>query len=206
MQLTTDPRAIEQESMRIIEDNLPGLAVLPAGERAIVKRVVHTTGDFSCAQLIRFHPRAVESGLTALRAGRPILTDVNMVRSGLIKERLATLGVAVDCLINHPEVVNRARARGTTRAMVAMELGAPKIEGGIIAIGNAPTALFTLCRLISTGQAKPALVVGTPVGFVGAAESKEELMSLDIPYITMTGSRGGSTIAAAVINALLLMA
>ncbi|MGB9803535.1 precorrin-8X methylmutase [Desulfofundulus sp.] len=206
MQSITNPRAIEEQSMRIIEEHLPQLAELPAGERAIVKRVVHTTGDLSCAELMRFHPRAVESGLSALRAGKPILTDVNMVRSGLIKDRLSALGVVVECLINHPEVVTCARARGVTRAMVAMELGAPQIEGGIIAIGNAPTALFALCRLISTGQARPALVVGTPVGFVGAAESKKELMSQDIPYITITGTRGGSTIATAVVNALLLMA
>ncbi|MCS5695829.1 precorrin-8X methylmutase [Desulfofundulus thermocisternus] len=201
-----NPAAIEKESMRIIEENLPDLATLPAGERSIIKRVVHTTGDLSCARLIRIHPRAVENGLRALKAGKPILTDVNMVRSGLIKNRLASLGVEVICLINHPEVIKNAQMRGTTRAMVAMELGVPKIEGGIIAIGNAPTALFTLCRLVSAGQVRPALVVGTPVGFVGAAESKEELISLGIPYITMIGTRGGSTIAAAIINALLLMA
>lgn len=191
--------------MSIIEDSLPDLARLPAGEREVIKRVVHATGDLSCARLVRFHSRAVESGLGALRAGRPILADVNMVCTGLIKGRLAALGVEAYCLINDPEVVARARLKGITRAMTAMELGAPRAEGGIIAIGNAPTALFALCELISTGRVKPALVVGTPVGFVGAAESKEALMSLDIPYITLPGTRGGSPIATAIVNALLLM-
>ncbi|MBE3589071.1 MAG: precorrin-8X methylmutase [Thermoanaerobacteraceae bacterium] len=206
MEIIKNPRAIEKKSMDIIEEQLPELSMLPPGEREIIKRVVHTTGDLSCAGLVRIHPLAVAGGLKALRSGRPILTDVNMVRTGIIRERLAALGVEARCLINDPAVVSRARERGVTRAMIAMEMGAPGIDGGIVAIGNAPTALFALCHLISAGKARPALVVGTPVGFVGAAESKEELMSLNIPYITIPGTRGGSTIATAIINALLLMA
>ncbi|OAT80263.1 precorrin-8X methylmutase [Desulfotomaculum copahuensis] len=206
MSIVVDPAAIEQKSMHIIECSLPELAGLPAGEKAIVKRVVHTTGDLSCAALVRFHPRAVEAGLAAIRAGRPILTDVNMVRTGLIKSRLQAFGIESRCLINDPEIAAASRTEGVTRAMLAMKRGAPAATGGIIAIGNAPTALFTLCDLIDRGEARPALVVGTPVGFVGAAESKETLTECAVPYITMPGTRGGSTIAAAIINALLLMA
>jgi len=206
VEVIVDPKAIEEKSMCIIEHNLPALAEMPPGERAIVKRVVHTTGDLTLASLVRFHPRAVEAGLEAIRRGRPILTDVNMVRTGLIDNRLRTFGIETRCLINDPEVVAGSRARRVTRAMLAMERGAPEAAGGIIAIGNAPTALFTLCALIARNEARPALVVGTPVGFVGAAESKEELVKSSVPYITLPGTRGGSTIATAIINALLLMA
>lgn len=206
MTFYTDPKAIEEESMRIIEEKVPELYTFSPQERPIVKRIVHSSGDPSMAKLIRFHPLAVECGIAALKSGCSILTDVNMVKSGLAKKPLAQLGVKTHCLIDHPAVAQKAQEKGITRAMAAMELGAPNLRGGIVAIGNAPTALFTLCRLIASGRAQPALVVATPVGFVGAAESKKELMTLNVPYITVVGTRGGSTIAAAIINALLFMA
>lgn len=206
MEIIKDPREIENISMAIIEAGLPDLKSFPPGEREIIKRVIHTTGDLGCLRLVKVSPGAVEAGLAAIRGGKPVLTDVNMLKTGLISDRLDRFGVRAFCLISHPEVVRESREHGLTRAMVAMRKGAPEARGGIVAVGNAPTALFTLCRMIREGEARPALVVGTPVGFVGAAESKEMLMENGVEYITMPGTRGGSTIAAAIVNALLLMA
>lgn len=206
MQVLTDPRAIENKSMSIIEESLPELLKLPVGEREIVKRVVHTTGDLTIAGLVQIHPRAVEAGLAAIREGRTVVTDINMLKAGINAGRLSAFGMTAHCYISDPGVVEEARRTGLTRAMVAMRRAALEAEGGIIAIGNAPTALFTLCDLIEKGEARPALVVGTPVGFVGARESKEALVELNVPCITIPGTRGGSTIAAAIVNALLYLA
>lgn len=206
MEIISDPREIEKKSMAIIEESLPGLKNVPVREREIIKRVIHTTGDLGCISLVKISPGAVEAGLSAIREGRSILTDVNMLKAGLIAHRMDNFGVRAFCLISDPEVIVESRQKGMTRAMVAMQKGVPAAEGGIIAIGNAPTALFTVCRMIREGEARPALVVGTPVGFVGAAESKEMLMETGVNYITLPGTRGGSTIAASIVNALLLMA
>lgn len=206
MDIIWNPRDIEKKSMVIIEESRPELAKLPHGEREVIKRVIHTTGDLDCAGMVRISPGAVESGIEAIRSGNGILTDVNMLRAGIIAGRLKEFGIEALCLINHPDVVSEAGATGLTRAMVAIKKGAPLVDGGIIAIGNAPTALFTVCSMIRDKEIKPALVVGTPVGFVGAAESKDLLMQMEIPHITIPGTRGGSTIAASIINALLLMA
>lgn len=206
MQVMTDPRAIEQKSMAIIEESLPGLFKRPAGEREIIKRVVHTTGDVSIADLVVIHPGAVESGLMAIKAGKTVVTDINMLKAGINSGRLESFGMAARCYISDPAVAEEARREGLTRAMVAMRRAAMEAAGGIIAIGNAPTALFALCELIERGKAAPALVVGTPVGFVGAKESKEALLELSVPSITIPGTRGGSAIAAAVVNALLYLA
>ena len=181
------------------------LRELPEGERNIIKRIVHTTGDPAIAELIKIHPAAVEAGLQAFRAGKPVFTDVQMLRAGINPVKLGQLGVETICLIKNPEVVEEAKRTGKTRAMVAMAKAAPQLNGGIIAIGNAPTALFELCAMIKTGEIRPALVVGTPVGFVGAKESKEVLVETPVPYITVVGTRGGSTIAVAALNALLKM-
>ncbi|MGQ9556815.1 MAG: precorrin-8X methylmutase [Desulfurispora sp.] len=206
MEFLSDPAEIARKSMTIIEENLPELAQWPPLEREVLKRLIHTSGDLGCLPLIDIHPAAVREGIKAISGGRDILTDVNMVRAGLISSRLGEFGISVHCLINDPVVVAEARERGLTRAMVAMQRGASLVEGGIVAIGNAPTALFSLCELIQKGQARPALVVGMPVGFVGAKESKELLVSTGVPYITMRGTRGGSNLAAAAVNALLLLA
>ncbi len=205
MEFIKDPTAIEDTSMEIIESCLPMLKQLPEGERQIIKRIVHTTGDPDIAELIKIHPDAVEAGLEAFRAGRPVFTDVQMLQSGINPIRLAQLGVETMCLIKDPEVVAEAKRTGRTRAMIAIAKAAPRLDGGIIAIGNAPTALFELCAMIRAGVLKPALVVGTPVGFVGAKESKEMLMETPVPYITVSGTRGGSTIAVAALNALMKM-
>lgn len=206
MDIIIDPSEIEKKSMAIIEDSLPELKNVPVREREIIKRVIHTTGDLGCIDMVKISPGAVEAGLSAIRKGRSILTDVNMLKAGLIGHRMGEFGVRSFCLISDPEVVEESRRSGMTRAMVAMKRGAAAAENGIIAVGNAPTALFTLCRMIMGGEAGPALVVGTPVGFVGAAESKEMLMETGVNYITLPGTRGGSTIAASIVNALLLMA
>ena len=201
-----DPGSIESRSMEIIETQLPELARLQAGEKEIVKRVVHTTGDVTIAGLLRIHPGAVEAGLAAIRAGKTVITDINMLKAGINAKRLALFGAAARCYIGDEDVAEEARRLGQTRAMVAMRKAAPEMNGGIVAIGNAPTALFALGELIDRGEVAPALIVGTPVGFVGASESKEILTQMGVPYITIPGTRGGSAIAAAVVNALLYMA
>lgn len=206
MEIIKNPGEIENKSMSIIEESLPSLKNLPEGERTIIKRVIHTTGDLSIGDQVIISDGAVAAGLAAIRKGRSIMTDVNMLRVGLNPGRIEQFGLNVFCLISEPQVMEESKRTGITRAMVAIEKGAPQVTGGIVAIGNAPTALFTLCQMISQNKANPALVVGTPVGFVGAAESKDMLMKMGIEYITLPGNRGGSTIAAAIVNALLLMA
>ncbi|MFZ5651257.1 MAG: precorrin-8X methylmutase [Bacillota bacterium] len=206
MEIIKDPGRIERKSMSIIEESLPDLKNFPPVEREIIKRVIHTTGDLACMSMVRISPWAVESGLDAIRRGCSVLTDVNMLKTGLISARMDAFGVSAHCLISDPEVIQESRKSGITRAMLAMKKGAALAHNGIVAVGNAPTALFELCRMISEGEARPALVVGTPVGFVGAAESKEMLMETGVHYITMPGTRGGSTIAASIVNALLIQA
>nr|WP_269438208.1 precorrin-8X methylmutase [Phosphitispora fastidiosa] len=201
-----DPKAIEDTSMDIIEQAVPWIRELSQGERQIVRRIVHTTGDPEIAELVKIHPDAVASGLQAMREGKTIFTDVQMLRSGISPVKLEQFGIETMCLIKDPEVAAEAKRTGKTRAMIAMAKAAPKLDGGIIAIGNAPTALFELCEMIQRGELRPALVVGTPVGFVGAKESKEVLVETPVPYITVTGTRGGSTIAVAALNALLKLA
>lgn len=206
MEIIKDPGEIERKSMSIIEESLPELGNFPPAQREIIKRVIHTTGDLSCMNMVKISPGAVEAGLEAIRRGCTILTDVNMLKTGLITGRMDTFGVRANCLISDPEVILESQKSGLTRAMVAMKKGAPLAQKGIVAIGNAPTALFELCRMIREGEVLPALVVGTPVGFVGAAESKEMLTETAVHYITIPGTRGGSTIAASIVNALLLQA
>ena len=206
MEFIKDPKAIEDTSMDIIEAHLPEVKELPDGERGIIKRIVHTTGDVNIAGLIKISPDAVAAGLAALRAGKPIYTDVMMLRAGINPVKLKQFDIETICLIKDPEVVAEAKRTGKTRAMIAMAKAASQLDGGIIAIGNAPTALFELCAMVRAGTFKPGLVVGTPVGFVGAKESKELLTETPVPYITIEGTRGGSTIAVAAINALLKLA
>lgn len=206
MPYMTNPREIELKSMSIIEELLPEIKNRPAGEREVIKRIVHTTGDISIASLVLIHPEAVDSGLKAIREGRPVATDINMLKAGINARRLELFGIEAVCYISDREAVSQARREGLTRAMVAMRRAVRETNGGIIAVGNAPTALFALCDLIKSGEASPSLVVGTPVGFVGAGESKEMLAESGVPFITIRGTRGGSAVAAAAINALLYLA
>lgn len=199
------PEAIEAESFRIIEAELGPTAFGPE-EFAVVRRVIHATGDFSFAEAMRFHPRAIQAGVAALRSGRNILTDVNMVAAGLSRGMLARWGGEVYCRVADREVADSARERGITRSEAAMEQGLDE-NIGVVAIGNAPTALLKVMELIDRGEVPPpALVVGVPVGFVNAAESKDLLSRKDYPFITALGRKGGSPVAAAIVNALLRLA
>ena len=169
----------------------------PIPARQIIRRVVHATADISFARTMRIHPQAVERGRRALAEGKPILCDVKMLQAGMTKVRGEIL-----CAIGQPEAAALAQAQGGTRAAAAMELLAPRLEGAIVAVGNAPTALWKVMELARQGGPRPALVVGLPVGLVGARESKQALLESDLCYITNVGPRGGSPVAAAAINAL----
>jgi precorrin-8X/cobalt-precorrin-8 methylmutase len=196
------PQEIEEKSMEIIS-RLIGQLEIPLAEQAIVKRIVHTTGDPEYAKLVKIHPRATEAAFAAMKAGRDIFTDVRMVLTGINKKKLAVYGGTVHCAIDDLIVADAAAVSGETRAITAMKHFGEKLHGSMVAIGNAPTALFQLLKMVDYGI-KPALIVGTPVGFVGAKESKELLVTYDIPFVTVTGYKGGSAVAAAAINALLL--
>ena len=199
------PQEIEDLSFRIIEEEA-GPHGFNAEEWPVVRRMIHTSADFEYLESIRFNGDAVKKGIQAIRSGKPIFTDTNMARVGIRKKEVHSFGGSVQCLIADEEVARLAVANGTTRALAAVDQAAAQLDGGIYVVGNAPTALLRLMEHIRSGKVKPALVVGFPVGFVNAAESKDELMTLDIPYITNKGRKGGSNIAAAVINALAIMA
>ena len=198
------PEEIEAESMRVIDASLAGFA--DHGERAVARRLIHASGALSLQPAVDIAPGAVEAGLAALRAGMPVVTDVRMVASGIDTKRLSALGGQTACRIDDPDVARLAREERVTRSSVAMRELAPTIDGAVVAIGNAPTALREVIALHRAGVATPALVVGIPVGFVDAAESKEALRESGLPYITVVGARGGSPLAAAAVNALLRLA
>lgn len=200
-----DPAAIMEESMRIIEGYMKKIN-LPEEEKAVIKRVVHTSGDPSLVSQVKFSPGAVKRGIEALRRCCNVYTDVNMVRSGVSRRLLSQLGGEVYCDIASDRVADKAKEWGITRAAAAMRLNGKQMDGQVVAIGNAPTALFEILSLAGQGICRPALVVGVPVGFVGAAESKEALVKSNLVYITLPGTRGGSPIAAAIVNALLHLA
>ncbi|HZK25361.1 MAG TPA: precorrin-8X methylmutase [Oscillospiraceae bacterium] len=206
MEYIKNPLEIERLSMEIIEGRLHGFTFTEL-QKPVVKRVVHTTGDSTFAALIAFGEQAVDAGTAALLAGEPLFCDVEMARSGLSRIGLQTLGIEPACLIHDAAIAKGAKELGTTRAVAAMTHALNICPtGGIFVIGNAPTALFKLLEVVQAGQAKPSLIIGTPVGFVGAAESKELLTSFAIPWITIRGEKGGSTIAAAIVNALVRLA
>lgn len=206
IELTTvaKPGDIEKKSFEIIDSEVPEPRRFQGIEWQIARRMVHTTADFELIDLVRFHPDAVACGLEALRSGCTIVTDTEMARCGIPLRRMTPLDCNVRCLMNAPEVIASAKKNSTTRAHAALELAATSLKPAIHVIGNAPTALIRLVTLVQEGRmAPPALVVGMPVGFVNAAESKAMLMNCGlIPYITIEGRKGGSALAACVINAL----
>ncbi|HJT10198.1 MAG TPA: precorrin-8X methylmutase [Candidatus Nitrosotalea sp.] len=204
--ITQKGQSIEDKSMEIIEKEL-GPHPYSQNEWTIVKRVIHSTADFDFAKAnkIIFHKQAIESGINALKNGCNIIVDVNGVVGLLNKDNLSKFGNKVICSISDPAVVDEAKRQNKTRAQTAMRLGAKDIDGGIVAIGNAPTALQEIVQMAKEGIAKPALVIGIPVGFVCAAESKEELAKTEIPYITNVGRKGGSPCASAILNALYII-
>ena len=172
-------------------------------QKPIIKRVIHTTADFSYADTLCFSDGAVEAGLAALREGCDIVTDTNMGKSGINKTRLAQYGGEVHCFMADEDVAKEAKSRGTTRAVISMEKSATLGKDVIYAIGNAPTALIRLYELIAEGKIHPKLIIGVPVGFVNVVEAKELIMTADVPYIVARGRKGGSNVAAAICNALL---
>jgi precorrin-8X/cobalt-precorrin-8 methylmutase len=198
------PQEIEAESFRIIERELGPTGFSPE-EFAVVRRTIHATGDFSFAENLRFHPQAVTTGLAAIRAGKNILVDVNMAASGISAALLTRFGGRVICRVAEAETVAMAKQNDTTRSDAAMARSiADNI--GIVAIGNAPTALLKVMELIEQGLFAPDLVIGVPVGFVNASESKELLAQKDYPFITALGRKGGTPVAVAAVNALLRIA
>ena len=196
------PADIEARSMELIGQEL-GERVFPAEQLPVVKRVIHTTADFEYADSLVFSAGAVEAGVAAIRQGCTIVTDTQMAFSGVNKRVLEKFGGRAVCFMSDPDVAAEAKARGET---VSMERAA-RLEGPLVlAIGNAPTALVRACELIGAGELKPALVIGVPVGFVNVVESKELLLTLDVPYIVARGRKGGSNVAAAICNAMLYQA
>ncbi len=195
------PAEIERRSFEIIEEEL-GRELDPV-QKPIIKRVIHTTADFSYADTLCFSDGAVEAGLAALREGCDIVTDTNMGKSGINKTRLAQYGGEVHCFMADEDVTREAKSRGTTRAVISMEKSVTLGKDVIYAIGNAPTALIRLYELIEEGKIHPKLIIGVPVGFVNVVEAKELIMTADVPYIVARGRKGGSNVAAAICNALL---
>lgn len=193
--------------MAVIEGEI-GEHPYAGGEWLVVRRIIHSTADFDFAgaNAVRFSPGAVEAGLRALRGGASIVADVSGVAGLISRQGPSRHGNAVVCRISEPSVAERAARDGTTRAQASMRESAGDIDGGVVVVGNAPTALLEVLAMSGGGGARPALVVGLPVGFISAAESKEALSGRgDLEFITNAGRKGGSAAAAAVVNALFRM-
>jgi precorrin-8X/cobalt-precorrin-8 methylmutase len=196
------PEDIEKRSMEIITGELNGKTI-PEPGFSILKRCIHTSADFDYFDNLTFSENAAEIGIEALRNGATIVTDTKMAAAGINKVKIKEYGGNVKCFISDEDVVEKAKAEGCTRATISMRKGA-EIEGPVIfAVGNAPTALIELDRLVREEGLKPALIVGVPVGFVNVVESKELIMKTGIPYIVARGRKGGSNIAATICNAML---
>jgi len=204
-QLTGKGRKIEADSFAIV-DAEAGDHGWPPDAWQVVRRVVHASADFDFVTLMRMSDDAVQAGVAAIRRGAPIVADVAMIAVGVSAPRLAHFGCTVHSHIADPDVIERAKAEDSTRAVMAMRKAKDRIHGGIVAVGNAPTALLEVARMVREEGLRPALVVGVPVGFVSAAQSKEEAALLDVPTIVCRGRKGGSPIAVAILHALLALA
>lgn len=205
----SNPDSIIDESFDTIDKLLDILGIdgVPEINLPIIKRIIHTTGDPEYGRNFLIFPGAVEAGIQAILDGKSIVTDVNMVKAGINKKLTSQFGNDVVCKIADKSIADKAEADGKTRAITAINESLNEIEGGIVAVGNAPSALFYLIDLMHQKSIRPALIVGVPVGFVGAAESKEELRKIDdVPYITNIGRKGGSPVAVTIVNAILNMA
>lgn len=196
------PREIEKRSMEIIDHELGDAAIL-AEQRPILRRVIHTTADFDYVSNLYFSKDAVKVGLEALSSGAHIVTDTHMAKAGINKRALAKLGGAVHCFMADADVAAAAKKQGTTRAAISMEKACNLPFPLLIAVGNAPTALLRLSELIRAGRILPRLIIAVPVGFVNVVESKELIKNAGVPCIVAEGRKGGSTVAAAICNALL---
>jgi precorrin-8X/cobalt-precorrin-8 methylmutase len=198
-----DPLDIERKSLQIIDSEVPEPRPFSGAKWSIVRRMIHACADFELLSLVRFHELAIPAGLNALRSGCKIFTDTNMCLAGITKARMQRLGCEALCLISGHDCAQRAADLGLTRAAAAVHMLQNRLAGNIYVLGNAPTALQQLLRLVEYGCKPPALVIGMPVGFVGAQESKQILMEQELmPYITVQGRKGGSPLAAACLNAL----
>ncbi|ADH60194.1 Precorrin-8X methylmutase [Thermoanaerobacter mathranii subsp. mathranii str. A3] len=204
MNYITDPKEIEKRSFEIISKNIDEMK-FEKRELMIVKRVIHATADFDFAHIIKISDGAIDAGLKALKEGCTIVTDTKMAEAGINKKALKSIGASVKCYIDMPQVEELSKTYAITRSMASMVIASKDGRNKIFAIGNAPTALFKLCELVNSGEVMPYLIIGVPVGFVGAQEAKEEVKKLGVPYIITEGRKGGSTIAAAIVNALLYM-
>ena len=205
MEFIKKPMDIENRSMEIIAPHLQGLG-LDEAQTKVCSRIIHAAGDVEYAPIIRIHPQAIQAAQQAIQAGSNIYTDVEMVRTGINKKKLKSFGGEVKCLIADEGVAARAKEQGITRSMAAMRTFGKELDGAVVAIGNAPTALFEVLRMAEEENICPAAIVGIPVGFVGAADSKKLLAeNTKIPYITVEGTKGGSPIAAAAVNAMMYL-
>ena len=198
------PMEIEKRSFEIISGILAeqGIKLDPQNE-LVIKRVIHTTADFEYVNNLVFSENAVKTGIDALLAGCDVVTDTQMARSGINRSVLAKLGGEAHCFMSDADVAAEAKARGVTRAFVSMEKASQLEKPVIFAIGNAPTALIALDELIKAGRLSPELIIGVPVGFVNVVESKELIISSGVPHIVARGRKGGSNVAASIVNALL---
>ncbi|MDU4892107.1 MAG: precorrin-8X methylmutase [Clostridium sp.] len=200
-----NPMDIEKRSFEIISSELNGI-VLDEEKAPIVKRVIHTTADFEYVDNMYFSEGVVEKALEALKRGAAIVTDTNMAKSGINKAAAARLGCEVHCFMADEDVAKSAKEQGVTRAAVCMEKAVELQKPVVIAVGNAPTALIRLEELMKEGKIKPELIIGVPVGFVNVVESKELIINSGADAIIAKGRKGGSNVAAAIVNALLYMA
>jgi len=200
---TEKGQSIEDQSMQII-DNEIGSHHYNEQEWPIVRRIIHATADFDFAKdsKIMFHKDAIKNGINALKNGCNIIVDVNGVIGGLNKQNLKDFGNNVICNISNPLILEEAKKYNKTRAQTSMRMASVEMNGAVIVIGNAPTALLEVIQMIQEGVTTPALIIGIPVGFVSSPESKEALQALDIPYITNMGRKGGSPCASSIVNAL----
>lgn len=200
-------REIEKRSMAVIDAEVPEPRPFSGEHWLVVRRMIHSCADFELLDLVRFHPQALPEGLAALRRGCAIIADTRMVAAGLPARLYDPLGCRVHCLIADPRTLHLASSKGTTRAAAAVDVAAGEHQDAIWVVGNAPTALLRLIHLARLGQVRPALIVGMPVGFVQAAESKEALLEWTrTPFIVVRGRKGGSAPAAAALNALAMIA
>lgn len=204
--LTVDPDKIYDYSFAMIAEEM-GPHDFSEAEWSIVRRIIHASADFELGRSVIIHPDAIQAGVDSIRKGRHVIADVQMIESGSGKKRFQKHGGDLHCYIADEDVAIEAKRHNTTRAIISMQKAVQQNEGGIYAIGNAPTALLELIRLIKEGIAKPDLIIGMPVGFVSAAESKEELAKItEVPFITNVGRKGGSTVTVAALNAISLLA
>ena len=196
------PMDIERRSFEIIARELGDRKLDPEYD-LMIRRVIHTTADFEYADTLTFSPHAMRVLMEALKRGADVVTDTTMAQAGINKTKLALMGGATHCFIADPDVAREAKERGVTRSLVSMEKAARLDKPLIFAIGNAPTALLSICDLVKSGKLTPEIVIGVPVGFVNVIEAKEDVMRLGVPYIVARGRKGGSNVAAAIVNAAL---